>query len=44
MGYVDAEAGADFIDNLDHIDGASETRPFVRVRLSLFGLTRLNLE
>lgn len=42
--YVDAEAGADFIDNLDHIDGHSETRPFFKVRLSVFALSRLNLE
>jgi len=44
MGYVDAEAGADIIDNVDHIDGQGETRPFVRVRLAVFGLSGLDLD
>ena len=42
--FVDFEAGVEWLRNRGHVDGDDPTLPFVKVYLSLFGLTRVGLE
>jgi hypothetical protein len=41
--FIDFEAGMDEIANLDHIEGAGQTAPFVRLKVSTFLSTLLDV-
>jgi hypothetical protein len=42
--FVDLEAGVDWVRNRDHVDNDNPTLPFVKVYLSVFGLSKVSLQ
>ncbi len=42
--YVDLEAGVDWMKNRKHVSGDNMALPFVKLYVSLFGLTRVGLD